>query len=374
MPNPTAQFTESPRSLLVVQTAFLGDLLLGIPFYQRLRELWPQHRLILLCRKGLGDFFLKTLLFDEVIEIKKGDRASYTKAQEQLQSKNLEYIFSPHESLRTAFFCSSLKSKHKISFRKFWNSIFFTKSIEKQKQWPEPLRQMSLLFPWDSETQKKAFALASENIFYQKDSSGKLSAVPGWCSLSLREQLNKDTFTFQRLVETFKLKSYQDNKWIFLFPGSVWATKMWTEQGFIEVGRYFQEKEYQVFIMGGPGEEALTERIQSRIPGSLNLTGKTSIYESAVLLSKGVLVVGNDSASTHLACCADVPTVTVFGPTIIEFGFRPWSSRSYLVEKSHLVCRPCGPHGHRHCPLGTHECMKTISSAAVIRCCEKAIP
>jgi heptosyltransferase II len=32
-----------------------------------------------------------------------------------------------------------------------------------------------------------------------------------------------------------------------------------------------------------------------------------------------------------------------------------------------LSCRPCGAHGHRECPLGTHDCMKKVTSEVVAR-------
>lgn len=229
---------------------------------------------------------------------------------------------------------------------------------------------MSLLFPWNQDLKNKSEKLASEKLFYQKSAGGKLSSVPDWCSLDVRTELLNDNFNFQRLEGNLNLKKFSDKQWIMIFPGSVWATKMWSENGFVEIGQYLQNKNFQVFIMGGPGEEALGERIRQQIPNSISLVGKTSIYESAILLVRSKLMIGNDSASTHLACCAGIPTISIFGPTVLEFGFRPWSNQSYVVEKEGLLCRPCGPHGHRKCPLGTHECMKNISAESVKKICD----
>ncbi len=370
MPNSNENPRENHRSLLIVQTAFLGDLLLGIPIYKYIRHIWPEHEIILVCRKGLGDFFLKTKLVDKVVEVVKGRNLSYASALNLLKNDSIEYVFSPHESLRTALFNYKIQAPFKTSFKKFWNSLFYDKRIVKNKDWPDPLRQLSLLFPWSTELKEKSEKLSAEKKFYLKDKNGKLESIPDWCSLNLAQQFQLDIFTYQRIENRLSLKQFAEKKWIMLFPGSVWATKMWTEHGFTEVGKYFQNKNYQVFIMGGPGEEDLGERIKQQIPGSVSLVGRTSIYESAILLARSSLMIGNDSASTHLACAADIPTVSIFGPTIIEFGFRPWSNQSYVVEKQGLLCRPCGPHGHRKCPLGTHECMKNIDAKNVIDVCE----
>jgi heptosyltransferase-2 len=68
----------------------------------------------------------------------------------------------------------------------------------------------------------------------------------------------------------------------------------------------------------------------------------------------------------HLAATSETPSVVIFGPTILEFGFRPWQDRVFVVETHGLACRPCGKHGHKKCPIGTHICMKQISKDEVL--------
>jgi heptosyltransferase-2 len=52
---------------------------------------------------------------------------------------------------------------------------------------------------------------------------------------------------------------------------------------------------------------------------------------------------------------------------VIEFGYRPWQNQTFIMQDSGLACRPCGPHGHRQCPLGTHACMKNITAEKVFQ-------
>jgi len=72
----------------------------------------------------------------------------------------------------------------------------------------------------------------------------------------------------------------------------------------------------------------------------------------------------------HLGSTAGTPTVSIFGPTILEFGYRPWNARAEIVQID-LSCRPCGKHGAKKCPLGTHACMKGISSRVVITAADR---
>jgi heptosyltransferase II len=73
------------KANVVIQTAFLGDLILTIPFLQRLKLLFPEKCLILVCKKGLGQFLLECKIIDEFVEIDKGDRQSYVKALQKLK-------------------------------------------------------------------------------------------------------------------------------------------------------------------------------------------------------------------------------------------------------------------------------------------------
>lgn len=365
--------TAPKKTILVVQTAFLGDLLLGIAFFKHLRRLFPNHQIALFTRKGIADILLKTELIDSLFEIKKGDRDSYNAHLQTIKNLEIEYIFSLHESVRSALFVWQLKAQHKIAFKKAWNFLFFSQRIKKNMNLPDALRQLQLLAPLDPNLQARLEQYPTLNQPFVVNKQGQLSAPPEWASLSLKDKFAGDQGTWLRLQEKLNLAPVKNKKWVMLFPGSVWATKRWTEEGFVEVGKALQNQNYQVIVMGGPGEEALGKWVADRITNSINLTGLTSIYESAVLMLRSVLCIGNDSASMHLASVVDVPMVSVFGPTVIEFGFRPWSDKAFLVENESLDCRPCGKHGHKECPISTHECMKSISSSDVIQKAQSAL-
>lgn len=349
-----------------MQTAFLGDLLLSIPLLKKCRALWPQHKLVLVCRKGTGDFLLKTGIVDEVFEIEKGNSESYQKVLARFQGIEVDHLIAPHESLRTAFFSSKIKARKKISFKKYWSFLFFNQSISKDKSLPDSLRQLSLLSGEDPKLKEELIYYSQTAQPYKPGAHGQLEAPPSWASMSVRNQVLSLNDIYENLKTKFALQGFDEGKAVLLFPGSVWATKRWTEEGFIGTGKQFLAQGYKVYVMGGPGEEALSERVAEALPGAVSLAGKTKIIESAQLIARAALVVGNDSASTHLAAACETPLIAVFGPTILEFGYRPWSAQTYIVQNEGLECRPCGKHGHNVCPIGTHACMKNVSAEAVL--------
>ncbi|MGZ3772647.1 MAG: glycosyltransferase family 9 protein [Bdellovibrio sp.] len=304
---------------------------------------------------------------DQVFEIEKGKSESYSHILEHLHYSEIDHLISPHESLRTAFFCSQIKAKHKIGFHKNWNFLVFSKRTQKNEELPDAMRQLSLLATEDEQLARDLLNYTQEAKPFSTQAHGQLPPPPRWASMSLRHQILEQTDIYKSLHEKFDLKGFDNSKAVLIFPGSVWATKRWTEEGFVNVGNALQAKGYQIYVMGGPGEEELAEKVARAIPGSISLAGKTKIIESAQLIGRACLVIGNDSASTHLASVCETPLIAVFGPTILEFGFRPWSADSYIVQDEKLKCRPCGKHGHKVCPIKTHDCMKNISAEQVLQ-------
>ena len=80
-----------------------------------------------------------------------------------------------------------------------------------------------------------------------------------------------------------------------------------------------------------------------------------------MFLSKARGLICNDSGAMHMASVVDCPTVAVFGPTVQELGYKPWNSKAVVMEDNQLLCRPCGQHGGRSCPIVTHQCMENVS-------------
>lgn len=341
----------------------MGDLLLSIPLILNIRKKFPTHQLALFCRKGLGEFYLKTKLVDQIFEIDKSEPSAWKKIKNELQKKSYDYIFSPHESFRTATIVKSLKANKKIGYSKWWTFWAYNESYPRNWDLPESIRQLQLLNGIDSEIKKEI-----ETLLATDQPSSLLRKlyepfpdIPPWASMSLVNWL-KNYERPERLKEIFK---NIQQPIIFFAPGSVWPTKRWIPEHFVELGVSLVKEGYSIILLGAPNERELAQTISDRIPGSLNLAGQASIFESWFLYEKGVCLICNDSGSMHLGAAAEIPTVAIFGPTSKKFGFFPWQKKSIIVEKS-LPCRPCGKHGHKVCPIKTHECMKLISAQDVL--------
>jgi heptosyltransferase-2 len=352
--------------ILIVQTAFIGDVFLMVPMLKELKKIFPEDSLVVVVREGLSEFLTKLRLADEVIELKKGSRESYLNAQDVLKARKFRYILSPHSSIRTALFTLPLRATKKISYAHWWNSYFFDIRIKKNKFWPEPMRQLQLLEPLWEKKLLEHFHLSTE-IDYQSMSA----SLPDVLLMSpSNEYWDLNLPVRQELLKKYQLET---KKFIVFFPGSVWKTKQWTTEGFAQLASQLESCHYEIVLMGSNSEKEICNQIAKSLKRKINLAGQHSLWESLLLLSAAQLIVCNDSGSMHMAALAKVPTVAVFGPTVLSQGFRPWQNYATVVQNEKLSCRPCGKHGHKVCPLGHHECMTSISSDLVFAACKSYI-
>ena len=361
---------------LIVQTAFLGDLLLGIPFFKALRARFPDDELVLYCRAGLGGLVRRLGLVDTVIEADKSSAESRAIALRELKGLgSFETLFSPHESFRSAILALRIKAKRKIGYRRFFNAAVFHDRVERPMHLPEALRQLALLAPLDPIWGERLASFASR----QKAHGGQLSEdalvdVPDWADMTapalaqLRRSLYKDRSMDARISEKVRgLIGGGGEDIVCVAPGSVWPTKQWTRDGFSRVASDFRARGYKVFVLGSPEEKEICAEVAAS-SGAVSLAGATGLYESAEILALSKILIGNDSGAMHLAAAAATPSVSVFGPTVLELGYRPWQSRARVVQvsRAELKCRPCGKHGAKSCPIGTHACMKSVAAETVI--------
>lgn len=354
--------------ILIFQTAFLGDLLLSIPLIKRIRKKFPDHSITLICRSGCGDIFRELSLVDQVREVNKSRKFEYRYLIQELKKQSFDYIFSPHYSFRTNWIVMGLKANFKVGFENFWNKFFLTHKIKRNLKLPDALRQLQLMAPFDEEVSQGLDGYLDKRMQIQTLDLSQLNPsqnrvpVPSFADMCLKSELRKHP-KYEDI-----LKDYQNTQHaVFLAPGSVWNTKKWTEEGYRKVAQSYSN----IVLIGSPQERELCERIGAGLKHVQNIAGHPSLFELFIILSKARLVICNDSGSMHMASVAGVPTVAIFGPTVLEIGYQPWQDRALVVENKNLDCRPCGKHGPQKCPLGHHNCMKSITADQVVSAADK---
>ena len=157
-------------------------------------------------------------------------------------------------------------------------------------------------------------------------------------------------------------------EYLCLAPTSVWFTKQYPTEKWLELLAALPPG-LPVYLLGGPPDVAACEQLAQAAgrPGLVNLAGKLSLLASAALMRGAVLNYVNDSAPMHLCSAVDAPVCAIFCSTVPAFGFGPLSTFSRVVEHlGPLACRPCGLHGHARCPLGHFRCAREIETTQLL--------
>ena len=170
----------------------------------------------------------------------------------------------------------------------------------------------------------------------------------------------------QKRVDAFFDAAFSRRPVAALNPGAGFTSKLWKPERFAALGdKMAEELGVSVLLTWGPGEKTRVEAIAQQMRAPTVLAPETSILESIALYKRLALMVSCDSGPLHLCAALGVPTVAIFGPT------DPARNGAYGPGHETVVHRlPCSHCWKKTCPLGTQECMESISVDAVFQAVE----
>ncbi len=88
--------------------------------------------------------------------------------------------------------------------------------------------------------------------------------------------------------------------------------KRWPASRYAELAGRLSAQGLTPAIIGGPDERAIAAEIATGCPSAVNLAGRTSLEQIAVLARGATLAIGNDTGPMHMAAIAGCPCVVLF--------------------------------------------------------------
>jgi heptosyltransferase-2 len=329
--------TAEPR-VLVIQTAFLGDVVLTTPLFRALKERWPASHVAALVIPETAPILAGLPALDEVVTHDKraGGLGELRRVIREVRAKKFDMVVSPHRSARSSIIGRLSGARRRVGYRESALPFLYTERVRR---------------PLERHEAERILALAE--------------------ALGTRHPDRRPTLALSDEERGAARAAAGAEPYVVISPSSVWPTKRWTAEGFAAVADHLAARGYGVVITGGPGEgdEAAAVAAAMEAP-AVNLAAKTTPRELAALVAEAALLVANDSAPVHLASAFDTPTVAVFGATVPAQGFAPLATRAAVAEVRSLTCRPCSAHGGAKCPEKHFRCMKDLSPAEVISAAE----
>lgn len=326
--------------ILIVQTAFLGDIVLSTPVFDAIRELHPNAPVDLLTTPVGVELLESDPRFETLhaFEKRRGflGLSSFASTVSQLKKRKYSKVYSLHRSIRTSLLLSLAGIPERIGFCDSKARLLYTRCVKRK----------------GSHAVERFLSILESDWIREKDSA----------------MLYDRAMTLPNVVSFHEAHVGDSSKpTVLVIPGSAWKTKQWHWTNYRAVARQLTEEGFQVILTGSNSEFSLCERIRADSSDILNVAGKLSLREFAALVFRSQGVICNDSFALHVASAAQIPTVAIFCATSPTFGFGPWkNSHAQVVEKSGLWCKPCRRHGSMECPTGTEHCMRGVSPAEVL--------
>ena len=324
------------KKILVIQTAFIGDVVLATSLIENLHQQFPEVKLDILVRKGNESLFQSHPFLNQVLvwDKKNNKYQNWVGLLFKIRSRQYDMVLNAQRFAATGAWTAFSKAKFKIGFDKNPFSFLFTHAVVHQfseKGKHEIDRNHQLL----------------SSLFVTKVAMPKL---------------------YPTAADEIAVSSYQQLPYLCIAPASVWFTKQFSIEKWVDLINELPFKG-PIYLIGGPGDKLLCDQILQKInrKSVVNLAGRLSFLASAALQKKAVLNYVNDSAPMHFASAVNAPVVAVYCSTLPNFGFGPLSDRSFIVQTNEaLACRPCGIHGKKQCPLKHFDCAKTIKMDQLI--------
>ena len=129
--------------------------------------------------------------------------------------------------------------------------------------------------------------------------------------------------------------------WVAFAPGSNLQSKLWPLERFEAVGRALIER-FDVWpvIVGGPEDTAAGAKLLQAWGRGVNAAGALPVRQSAALLERCGLFVGNDTGTMHLAAACNVPCVALFSARDLPGKWEPMGEHHTVLRKS-VPCAGC---------------------------------
>ena len=310
----------------------MGDILLTTPMIRSIQRKFPDKKIHFLLRSEYESVLLNNHFLEKIFLFTRVDEEN-KKLIKELRKEKYDLVIDLQNNIRSALVCSRLRVKTvKFNKRDTAKLLLVKFKLNLLKNAPQMPVRYAQLFD-DLELDDEGLGLIT---------------------------LNAPSPLFD-----------PDKKYIGFAPGARHFTKMWPKEYYIQLGKMLNDDGYTIALFGGKDDRLVCAEIATKV-NSIDLSNKNDLLQTAVDMKKCAVIVCNDSGLMHTACATDVKVLAIFGSTVKEFGFTPYTgketgllSQSIVLENKALSCRPCSHIGRDKCPKTHFKCMLELNPLLV---------
>jgi len=329
------------NKILVIATHGIGDVVMLIPFLEKLRQLFPNSNITIMLKSVTEKEIIEDLeLIDDYIFFKK---------------ENFNNIWGKIKFIKAIFnrkydLCISTTGINKISGM----ILAYLSSIKYRIG--EADNHLTTLYNFPIIINKEKHKIVQNLDLLKPFGIEPVLSIPNLSKLNLSER---------------KLDIKKNEVVIGFHPGSgeIEKHKRWPIKYYIDLYKIIRKNypNVNLFLFGGLKEGVLTKKIIKGIKNSNNIydfAGKLKIKETAAIMKKCSIIIGGDSGLMHLAAALNIRIVSIFGPTDPKIT-RPIGYKVTIL-KGNIPCMPCYPKLLTGCK--DNKCMKIVKPNMVYKC------
>jgi heptosyltransferase-2 len=322
------------KKVLIIQTAFIGDVILSTSLIASLKASNPSFVIDVLVRKGNESLLQNNPAINNIHiwDKSKNKISSIFQTVKKIRKEEYDLIVNLQRFASSGIMTVLGGAKETRGFSKNPLSIFYSKKYTHHIDPAIPVHETSRNF----------------------------SVVADLC-----EGIIHRPVLFPSEEDFKRVEKYKSAEYICLAPASIWFTKQLPFEKWVELIQQYHLKfpSHAKYILGGKADAALGDKLIHAVNCAKlnNLCGQLNFMQSAALMKDARMNYVNDSGPLHICSAMNAPVTAFFCSTTPAFGFGPLSDQSTIVESQlELACKPCGLHGYKSCPKGHFNCGTSI--------------
>lgn len=342
--------------ILLIKTSAIGDVIQTFPVLEYLRNRFPQATIDWVVEQSIAPLLQAHPLIDAVLTIhsKKWRKKifSYKTWKEIFYSLNAlrrmkyDLVFDLQGNLKSGLVALCVRSKVKVGFdakgvREKANLLFTSHKIQ---------------LPSSLEIRTKYVRLVQSHFHDEHpfSSSGIL------LKLTPSEEAQK-----QELLSILKEKKRP--YWMICF-GSKWKSKQLPEVVLKKLLEKSRDRyaPFFLFVYGNGEEKIVAEHLSSSFSPESLLCPSLSLPLWQNMMAECDLILTVDSAALHLAATAQVPSFSVFGPSLASI-YKPPGSLHMAVQRACPYKQPFSVRCPKLRSCSEHPCMQETDAEELFR-------
>lgn len=350
-----ARSGKGPGSILVIQTAKIGDMICTTPVFREIKKAFPRARLGVVADPVSVPILRHNPHVDEIIEFRKEWR------------KGLRGKLAYAEALRAREYDSALILMPNAAnlLAAFWACI---------------PRLVSIYPDFAGATVKRLLSFCGEVEYHERPFMAMETYLKSLRHFGVKSyEMSKEVYSSPNADSSPYFKGGGPTAGVILGTGN--DLKDWGLDNFVElVKMVFEKTEAKaIFLLGSEKEkdkgDALIDRagVSGRI---VNLCGRFRLEDMPDVVKRLDLVIGVDTGLTYMADALEVPVIDIAGPCDME-DQRPVGEAAFVIQKKGEVsCVPCSHtfSAPYDCRWGHRRCITEITPEEVFRAFVRVIP